>query len=250
LMEQSLFIELIHYTKGTLESIKHLAQLSRGKFSEQEQGELFYKAITKDIGENHLLLNTFLQYIESTTPIIKRDTVYKLIEEVLKKHYLQLEEKKAKIFKECEEDLPETIVPDEQLRFVLDSILHYVIAKASSEGNIEWSVRSIILPREGAEDQEFFKRNGKCIEMMMAYTSFWEGLGGGLEVPSPQERVASDLILQLVERVVKMNQGTMRFEVDEKEFKHKIFVRFPAEKRKVVYYQKIPEPKRTFASLR
>jgi len=249
-MEQSIFIELIHYTKDTLESIRHLAQISRVKFSVQEHGELFYKAITKDIEKNHLLLNTFLQYFESATPIMKRDTVYKLIEEVLKKHCFQLEEKKAKIFKEYEEDLPETIVPDEQLRFVLDSILHYVIAKASSERNIECSVRSIILQREGVEDQKFYKRNGKCIEMMMAYTSFWEELGKGLEVPSPQERVASDLILQLVERVVKMNQGTMRFEVDEKESKHKIFVRFPAEKRKVFYYQKIPEPKKTFASLR
>jgi hypothetical protein len=174
----------------------------------------------------------------------------KLIEGVLKKHHLRLEEKKLKVFKQYDKDLPETIVPDEQLRFVLDSVLQYAIALVPSGGNIEFSARSINLPREGVEDQEFFKRNGKFIEILVAFTSYREEPGKGLGVPSTQERVASNLIFRLVERVAKMNQGAMRFEVDETKPKHRIFMRFPTERRKVVYYQTADEPKRNLASLR
>ena len=77
-MERSLFIELIHRTKGILDTIIKLTQLSRGKFGDREFGEFFYKAITKDIEKHNLLLNTFLKYIELTTPIPKRDTINKL----------------------------------------------------------------------------------------------------------------------------------------------------------------------------
>ena len=236
-MEQLLFIELIHCTKGTLDSIKNFAQLSREKLCDKEFGEFFYKRITKDIKKHNMLLNTFLKYIESTTPIIKRDTVSKLIEEVLKKHHLRLEERKAKIFKKFERDLPETIVSDEQLRFILDSVLQYAIALMASDGNIELSARSIILPREGVEDQGYFKRDVKFVEIMVAFTGYREEPGKGLGVPSPQERVALDLIFRLVEIVTKMNQGAMKFEVNETESKHRVFVRFPTERREVVYYQ-------------
>jgi light-regulated signal transduction histidine kinase (bacteriophytochrome) len=238
-MERSLFIELIHRTKNTLDSIKNVAQLSRGKFSDKEFGEFFYKMIIKDIEKHHLLLNTFSKYIESTTPILKKDSVNKLIEEGLKKYHHRLEEKKAKIFKKFEKDLPEAIVPDEQLRFILDSILQYAITLMASEGSIEFSEKAVILPREDVEDQEFFKRNGKFIEIMVAFTGSRkskEEPGKGLEAPSLKEEAVSNLVLRLVETVVKMNHGAMTFEVNETESKHKIFLKFPIERRKVFYY--------------
>jgi light-regulated signal transduction histidine kinase (bacteriophytochrome) len=238
-MERSLFIELIHRTKNTLDSIKNVAQLSRGKFSDKEFGEFFYKMIIKDIEKHHLLLNTFSKYIESTTPILKKDSVNKLIEEGLKKHHHRLEEKKAKIFKIFEQDLPETIVPDEQLRFILDSVLQYAIALMASEGSIEFSNKAILLPREDVEDQEFFKRNGKFVEIMVAFIgsrNLKEEPGKELGTLSLKEEVVSNLVLRLVEMVVKMNHGVMKFEVDEAEAKHKIFLKFPIERRRLVYY--------------
>jgi hypothetical protein len=54
-----------------------------------------------------------------------------------------------------------------------------------------------------------------------------------------QEEIASDLVLKLVEVIVKMNQGIMRFEVDETKVKKFIFLRFPAERRKVVFSEPI-----------
>ena len=38
------------------------------------------------------------------------------------------------MFKKFDMDLPETIVPDEQLRFILDSLLQYTIALMPSDG--------------------------------------------------------------------------------------------------------------------
>ena len=239
-MERSLFIELIHCTKSALDSIKDFTQLSRGKLNDKEFSEFFYKVITKDIEEHNLLLNTFLKYIESTTPITKKDTVNKLVEELLKKHRLQLEEKKIRIFRKYEKDLPETMVPDEKLRFILDSVLQYAITSADSNGNIELSAKSVLLPKGDVKDQESLKTNGEFVEIMVAFTGFMEVSG----VVSPRERVSSDLVFQLVEISAKMSQGAMRFELDEMESKHRIFMRFPSERRKVIYYQSADELRR------
>jgi len=205
--------------------------------------------INKDIEEHNLLLNTFLKYIESTTPITKKDTVNKLVEELLKKHHLQLEEKKIRIFRKYEKDIPETIVPDEKLRFILDSILQYAITSADSNGNIELSARSVIFQKGDVKDQESLKSNGEFVEIMVAFTSFMDQPGKVSGVVSPQERVASDLVFQLVEISAKMSQGAMRFELDEMESKHRIFMRFPSERRKVIYYQSADELRRIVTPL-
>ncbi|OGP86821.1 MAG: hypothetical protein A2156_13035 [Deltaproteobacteria bacterium RBG_16_48_10] len=239
-MERPLFIELIHRTKSILGTIDKLAQLSRGKFSDREFGDFFYKAVTKDIEKHNLLLNTFSKYIESTTPILKRDTVNRLIEEVLKKHQVRLEEKKTKIFKKFEKDLPETMAPDEQLKFILDSLLQYAMALMPADGNIEVLTQSVLVPGEALKDQESFKKNGKYIEIIIAYTGYktpMEQSGKGLGVPSPQEDVSSDLVYRLVDMIAKKNQGTIKYEVDERESKYKISLQLPVERRKAVFYQ-------------
>jgi hypothetical protein len=69
------------------------------------------------------------------------------------------------------------------------------------------------------------------------YRKTKEESGRGLGVPPPREEVVPDLVFRLVEMVVKMNQGAMKFEVDETESKHRTFLRLPTERRKVVYYQ-------------
>jgi hypothetical protein len=48
-----------------------------------------------------------------------------------------------------------------------------------------------------------------------------------------------DLILRFVKEVVQRNQGMMKIEGDEKKAKTFISLRFPVERRKVVYYQSV-----------
>ena len=238
-MEQSLFVELIHRTKSLLDTISKLTQLSRVKSGDREFGEFFYKAITKEIEKHNLLLNTFLKYIESTTPILKRDTVNKLIEKVLRQHQVQLDEKRTNLLKEYEKDLPETIVPDEQLIFILDSLLQYAMALMPADGTIEFLTKSVVVPGTSIEDKEFFKRNGIYIEIVVIFTShkkLIEQSEKRLEVSSSQEGALSDLVYRLVDMIVKKNHGTIKFEIDERESKNTISLKFPVERRRVVYY--------------
>ena len=239
-MERSLFTELIHCTQRTLDTISNFVQLSRGRFSDKEFGEFFYKAITKDIEKQDVLLNTFLKYIESTTPILKRDTLNKLVEETVKRHRLRLEVKKARIFRKFEKDLPETTLPDEQLRFILDSILQYAMALMAPGGNIEYSARLVILPGGKTEDLESNKRNGRFVETAVSFTRDEMSRGEqekGLALPPSGGEAGPGLVLRLIEMVVQMNQGTMGYESDEKEGKQRIIMKLPIERRRIVHYQ-------------
>ena len=236
-MEGSLLIELIHYTKNTLDSIKKFTELARGKFSDKEFGEVFYRMITKDIEKNDLMLNGFLNYIKATTPIKKKGTVNTLIEEVLKKHQVRLEEKKTKILRNLEKDLPETTVPDEQLRFILDSALQYATASMPPNGCIEFLTKSFALQKEMDGDHPFFKKNGRYIKILVAFTYYkkpMEQFGKELE-PAPQKKVVPDLMLRLVDDVVDRNQGTIKVEFDETKAKRFISLTFPIERRKMVH---------------
>ncbi|HSB05872.1 MAG TPA: hypothetical protein VLK23_11825 [Thermodesulfobacteriota bacterium] len=242
-MEQSLFVELIHRTISTLDTISKLTQLSRVKSGDREFGEFFHKAVTKEIEKHNLLLNTFLKYIESTTPILKRETINKLIEKVLKQHQAQFEEKRTKIVKRYERELPEIIVPDEQLIFILDSLLQYAIPFLPADGTMEFLTRSVVVPgiTPGAttEEKEFFKRNGKHVEIGVSFTSYKKPIEQSekkLEVSSPQEEAFSDLVYKLVDMIVRKNRGTIKFEIDERESKNTISLKFPVERRRVVYY--------------
>jgi len=237
-MEWSLFIELIHHTKSTLDSIKKYTQLSLGKFSDKEFGEFFYRLITKEIEKNDLLVKSFLNYIKVTTPIRKKGTVNTLIEEVLRKHQVRLEENKTKIFRNFEKDLPETIVPDEQLRFILDSILQYAMASVRSDGGIEFLTKSSALQKESGEDPGF-EKDRKYIEILVAFTSHkkpTERSMQELRTPTPKEEIVSDVLLRLVHATVEVNQGVTRLELDKAKAKKSILLKLPAERRKVVFY--------------
>ena len=238
-MEKSLLIELIHRTRATFSTISKLTQLARGKFENIDFGDFFFKAVIREIERQNLLLDTFLKYIESTTPVLKRDTVNRLIEEALKKQP-RLEEK-IQISKKYDPDLPETTVPDEPLQFIFDTLLQYAMREVPSGGYLFIITRVAdtpagIMERRGRES---FKGDGKQVEITIAFTKSekpGEPSEKGTTVPPPQEGVLSDLIYRLVDEVVKRNQGTITFQVDERESRNSIVLKFPAERRRTVSY--------------
>jgi hypothetical protein len=231
-MERSLLIELISHTKNTLDSVKKFIQLSRGKFSDEKFGEFLYGMITKDIEKNDLALNSVLDYIKATTPIRKKGTVNTLMAEVLKKHQARLEEKKTKIFRSFEKDLPETIVPDEQLRFILNSVVQYAVTSIPTDGSMEFLSKLFALQKETGEDHPFYKKNGKYIEVLVAFTCSKEPK----EQPPSQEEVVPDLLWRLIGDIVERNQGMIKLEFDETKTKRFISLKFPIERRNVVRY--------------
>jgi nitrogen-specific signal transduction histidine kinase len=235
----SFFVELIERIKNTLSSIKNYTQISRGKFSDREFGEYYYRAVTEDIEKIDMVLNNLLNYMKVQKPIRKMNTVHNIIEEVLKKNQVKLDEKGIKLFKKFEKDLPETIVPDEQLKYILSSVLQYAMAFTPPNWNIGLSTRSLILEKGAGEVQDLFKKDGRYIEISVVFAGYNKPSELELRTTTLQKEEASDLILRFVKEVVLRNRGMMRIGADEKKTKTFISLRFPIERRKIVYYQSL-----------
>lgn len=234
----SFFIELIERIKNTLGSIRNYTQISRGKFSDKEFGEYFYRSVTEDIEKIDMVLNGLINYVKLNTPIRKVDTVHHLMEEVLRKNQTKLEEKGIKLFKKFEKDLPETIVPDEQLKYVLNSVLQYALATISPNLSMGLYTRSFVLEKEIGEDVTL-KRDGRYIEISVVFMGYKKSAEQGVGGVTLQKGEPLDLILRFVKEVVQRNQGMMKIEGDEKKAKTFISLKFPVERRKVVYYQSV-----------
>jgi hypothetical protein len=82
-----------------------------------------HRIVTEDIEKIDSVLNSLFNYIDINTPIVKSNTLYIILQEVLETNEKQLQNKKIKVFKKCEKDLPETFLHDEQIRFILNSVL-------------------------------------------------------------------------------------------------------------------------------
>jgi len=239
-MEWPLAIELLVYTKRALDSIKKLTQLSQVKSTDKEFGE-FCHFIMKDIGETDLLLEAFLQYLFVNTPFKKKDTVHKLIDEVLKKYQVQLEEKRVKLSKKYEKDLPETIIPNEPLKYILNSILQYGVKAITPNGDMECSTRALLLQGEGSTGQKVLRKDGRYIEIKVVFTGYKKRGRPFEESQAVLQEEPLDLMLRLAEEVVRKNRGIMEFKMDERSEKAFISIRFPSERREVVYYQTIDQ---------
>ncbi len=233
------FIELIDQFKDTLKSLKNFTRMFRERFSDKELGVYLNRIITEDIKKIELVQNSLLTYIRINNPVIKTNTVNTLIEEELKKYQTELEEKKIKLFKTLEKNLPETAVPDDQLRYILSCVLQYVMAMIGINGNLGLFTKYFAAQKEGDEDQE-----GRGIEILIVYTGYkkpTEQLGSSLGISGRQKERILDLALRLVDEIVQRNRGIMKFEEDENKGKTTVSLRFPVERRKVVYYQQPSE---------
>jgi hypothetical protein len=193
--------------------------------------------VTEDIEKMEMVLNSLIDYMRLHTPIRKMNTVHTIIEAVLKKCQVKLEEKGIKLLRRFEKDLPEAAVPDEQLRYVLSSLLQYAIIVTPPNWNIALSTKSVSLEKETDEAEGLFKRDGKQVEISLFF-----GVRRRPDEPAPgttpiQKEEAPDILLRFVKEVVLRNHGTMKVGADEKRTKTFISLRFPVERRKVVYYQ-------------
>jgi hypothetical protein len=229
------FIELIDQFKNTLKNLRNFTQIFQEKHGEKEFIAFLNRIIAEDIKKIELVQNSLLNYIRINNPIMKTNTVNTLIEEELRKYQVELEEKKIRLFKTLEKNLPETVVPDDQLRYILGSILQYVMALIPANGNLGLFTKKFVLQREieGSRESRF-------IEILMVYTDHnkpTEQLRSPLGIPAHQKERILDLALRLVDEIVQRNHGMMKFEEDEKKAKATISLRFPVERRKVVYYQ-------------
>jgi light-regulated signal transduction histidine kinase (bacteriophytochrome) len=220
-------------------SIKTFTQLLREKFNDAEYRDYFYRIVTEDIEKIDSVLNGLLNYIKINTPISKTNTVHLILDEILRKRENQIEESRIKIFKKLEKELPETIVHDEQLRYVLDTLLQYALSSVLPEGSIGFLTKSIDLPRAVMDAQTGAEREDRCLEILIVFTGYRtsaERFETVLGISPFQQDESIELELRLVKEIIEKNRGAMKLEVNETKTRTLISLRLPVERRKVVFY--------------
>ena len=224
-------------TKSGLNSVKNLTEVARARFSDEEFGGFFYRSVSKDIEEADLLLDSFVQFLSVSTPLKKRGTVHRLIEEVLKKHQVQLDEKGVRLSKKYEKDLPETIVPDGLLSYILDSVLQYGIRAVTPGGDMEFSTKSSRLEKDVSVRQRLLRKDEQYIQIELLFKGGEKQDERFSENSIFQEDPLSIMLLRLVKELIRKNQGIMKLKKNEKQARMSISLWFPSERRQIVYYQ-------------
>jgi len=235
----NVFMELVQRVKGSLAGMKTFAFLSRDKFSDAELGEDFYQIVSEDIEKTISLLNCFQDYINFNTPMKKMNTVNNIIEEILKNMEDQIQDKKIKIVKkQFEKNLPETSLPDEQLRYVLNSIIQYMVHSTRPYGSIGFLTQQFDPMGSEGDEMSLLQKDGKYIEVQIASMGDKQrellDLVPGMTADQGEGGV--DLILQLVKEIVQRNRGALTLKINSQQSMSFLSVILPMERRKVVHY--------------
>ena len=234
------FMELVDRIKKTLASMKKFSQLSKDKTNNTETREYFYRMIDDDIEEIESILNSLLSYVKINIPIVKMNTIHTILGELIKKNARLIGEKKIRVMKNLAKDLPETTVPEEQLRYVISSIFEYVIPFTLPNGSVGLLTRVIEMPKETEETKSPVPKDNRFIEVVIVFTGYKkqsDQLKDALGTSPGQKEEGTDLKLMLVKDIIRKNRGVMKFEVNEQKQRTLISLVFPIERRKVVHYQ-------------
>ena len=233
------FIELIAGIKNSLKLVKDYTKIPQINGSDNGCSEYFSR-ISDEIENIEGVIGCFLRYNELSTPIKKRNTIINFIEAVLKKNESRLKERGILVFRRFEDDLPETIIPDEQLKYILDSSFKYAIASMAPSGGIGFSTRTLSADMEGERGYPFPQEQTECVEIQVIFTNHKravEEFGETFKVYGHQEiEQASDLMSRLIKETVQRNYGTMDLNIDREKGKTSVVLRFPVERREVVCY--------------
>jgi hypothetical protein len=236
----SFLIELVHSIKNTLASIYHATVLTMEKYDDLEIRKRSHAQVKEDIKKIDSILNSVLNFININTPIIKRNTLKIILDEILEANEKQIQEKKIRIINKCEKDLPETFIHTEQVRYILNSVLQYALVSTPINGTIGFLIKSFDFQNGSPDKKALPERNGGYIEAAIAFTSHnVEQLKDVSGTPTIEKDETLKLILKLVKEILQKNHGMMAFEADQKKPRALITLRFPIERRKVIYYEPI-----------
>jgi hypothetical protein len=230
-------IELVNRIKNTLASVRKFILISEEKFDDKEFWKQSLNVVNQDIKKMDTVLNNLLNYISINTPIVKSDTLNVILEGILEANEKLINHKEIKIIKKLEKDLPETSMHDEQVRYILNSILQYAILSTPINGTIGFLMKSLDGQKETHDKKNPSKNNGAYVEVDIGFVGN-NKLSGQSENGSKKEE-AIHLILELVKEMIQKNRGTMTFQVDKKKPRTLITLKLPVERRKVIYYEPI-----------
>jgi len=218
----SVLVEFIPYLKKTLDAVRTLTESSVDRSEDRELRKSVNGSLSEEIQKIDLVLNSLLNYIHVNHPTRKPNTVHLILDRVLGEYKGRLEQKKIKILKKFKEDLPETVLQDEALNYIIHSVLQYALLSTCPGGTIGVLTRSSDGETEDRRD----------VEIILVLNEYKEGE----TIPGIQEKEGLDLVLPLLKEIVQKSGGRMTFEADERQLRKFISLRFPAEKRKMVSF--------------
>jgi len=146
------------------------------------------------------------------------------------------------ITKNFEDDLPETYIHDEQVKFILNSILQYAIVTTPGNGTIGFLTRSKTIQKGVTEEKIVTLKERQCVEILTVITlekGTVENLESLAETLVPKEKETTNLLLKLIQELVQKHQGIIDFNVYERKSKRIISLGLPVERRQVTLYEHI-----------
>jgi hypothetical protein len=235
--------ELLLRIKASLSAMQAFAYLSKDNFKDQELGEQFCKIVNEDIEKTISLINCFDDFLSFNSPIIKSNTVNMIVEEVIKKHEREFQARDIKIIKkQFEKDLPEAILSDEHLTYLLNSIVECLLLSTPFHGSTGFLTRILDPETLTGEEKSRLQKDRKYLEILVVSatdtgvaTGKESEVSSGISAPPGQDGEIQ-LILKLVKGIVTKNGGVIRHKVYDDKPMAFISLILPAERRKVVRY--------------
>ncbi len=238
---ESFLIELVHSIKKTLASVYQATVLTMNRYDDVEIRKRSHTQVKEDIKKIDSVLNSLLNFINVNTPVIKTNTLYVILEEILEANDKQLRQKNIKINKTYEKDLPDTFIHPEQVRFILHYVLQSAILSTPPNETIGLLMKSCDIHDGTVAEKTSPENNRRYIEVMIGFNGNgkpFDQLENLSETPEDQKGGTTDLILRLAKEILERNHGMM-IETHGKRSETLIALRFPIERRKVVYYEPI-----------
>ena len=241
----SFLTEMVDFIKGTLSSISHVNFLLTQRFDNPEFRKSAQKTIDQNIKKIDSMLNALLNFVNINTPILKKNTIHLIIDDILEANEKQLHEKNLQIVRKFEEDLPETYIHDEQVKFMINSLVQYLAFTAPRGGTIGFLTRSKLLLK-GTGDEKVVTLNTmkerQYVEVLIVSSvkkESLENLEDVTEILSSKDQQTTNLLIKLVKELVKKHQGAIEFEVSEDDKRTLIVLRLPVERRQVILYEQV-----------
>jgi hypothetical protein len=227
--------DLLSDTEHQLTGMKAFAAFAKDKFSDPELGIRYQKAFLRRIDKAMALLNSYADYLSLCNPARKTNTINSLFEKVLTRHTEQLEDQQIEIIKkQFAEDLPETIVPEAQLEYILDSLMQYITHSTSPHGNLGLLTRLVDDPKRTGEENDSIRKGQKYVEILFVFSS---NDTKGDHPSSSLRGEGMELILRLVREIIKQNKGFMEVKPSDKNAMTFISLRVPVERRTVLEFK-------------
>ena len=233
-------IKMLEDIRKTIVSIYEISLLSIEKPNTDEMRKYSWKAMTEGFNKIVSVVNTLSSYIHVASPIVKKNTIHRILGEILESNEKELHKKNIALMKKFDTKLPETIFHDEQVRFILGGVLQYAILSTPANGCMEIVTQ---LVEKDQKEQGFtnvvpLKSKYSEILIFCSYHEYpFHEPAHNTEVPALEKDGTSDFLLQLFKEMIQRNKGLMEFKMDQMKSRTCISLKFAAERRQVTTYR-------------